>query len=164
MVIVDWFFMAVLLVSVALGALRGILSEALAFINNLVALSFAIWFTPDLAKLLQMTGVGSGVCYVFGFVFLFVTTVTAGLLLSQLHRNFFQPGRPKPVDRVFGSVMGLIRGVSLLLAATVFISISPLRTYVPWHESLGVSISNSALQLVKPYFSEELGMYLLNRV
>jgi membrane protein required for colicin V production len=64
------------------------------------------------------------------------------------------------VDRVLGAMFGLLRGVVLLLAATVVMEMTPLKSSVWWQEATGVAVSRGALHGIKPLLPGEFGKYL----
>jgi membrane protein required for colicin V production len=66
-----------------------------------------------------------------------------------------------PVDRALGAAFGLARGVVVLLAATVAVGMTPLRSDEGWTSSVGAGVSLSALKGLKPVLPETFGKYLL---
>lgn len=161
MAIVDWCFVAVLLASIAWGALRGWLYEVLSLVNYLVALGLAQWLAPLVQQRLQITGAGESARYAAGFALVFVGSVVVGALFSKLHQKFFQTPKPKSADRLLGSVVGLVIGSGVLLVATLIMDMTPLATRASWQASTGVGISTATLLYLKPLFSEQLGLNLL---
>ena len=53
---VDWIFLAVLLLSLIVGAWRGLVFEVLSVLSWAVAFVLAQWFAPDVAAHLSMAG------------------------------------------------------------------------------------------------------------
>ena len=51
----DWFFVAVLLVSLLIGAWRGLVFEVISLLSWIAAFVLAQWFAPDLALKLPMS-------------------------------------------------------------------------------------------------------------
>lgn len=156
----DWIFVGVLLASLALGAWRGLIYEVLSVVSWIAAFLLAQWFAPEVAQKLPMSGSGESVRYAAGFVLVFVVSVFAGSLLAKLVQKLFAAVGLQPADRALGAAFGLVRGVVLLLAATVVFGMSPLRTSAWWQESLGAGLSQAALKGLKPVLPEEFGKYL----
>nr|MDP2190569.1 CvpA family protein [Rhodoferax sp.] len=156
----DWIFLGVLLASLALGAWRGLIYEVLSVLNWIAAFILAQWFAPDLAHKLPMAGSGEAVRYAAAFVLVFVACVFVGGLLAVLVKKLFAAVGLQPVDRALGAAFGLVRGVVLLLAATVVIGMTPLKSDEWWQESVGAGIALAALKGLKPVLPEEFGKYL----
>ena len=156
----DWIFGGILLASLALGAWRGLIYEVLSVVSWIAAFILAQWFAPDVAQKLPMAGAGEAVRYAAGFALVFVVSVLAGSLLAKLVQKLFLAVGLQPADRALGAAFGLVRGVALLLTATVVIVMTPLRASEWWQESVGAGITMSALKGLKPVLPEEFGKYL----
>lgn len=156
----DWIFAVVLLASLAMGAWRGLVYEVLSAVSWVAAFILAQWFAPDVAQKLPMAGAGEGVRYAAAFVLVFVGAVFAGGLLAMITKKLFAAVGLQPADRTLGAVFGLVRGVVLLLAATVVIGMTPLKSSEWWQESVGAGISMAALKGLQPVLPEKFGRYL----
>ena len=66
MATLDWVFLAVLLVSLALGAWRGLVYEVLSVLGWIAAFVVAQWLAPDAAAWLPMGSAGNGLRYAAG--------------------------------------------------------------------------------------------------
>jgi len=156
----DLIFGAVLLISLLLGAWRGLVYEVLSVLSWIAAFILAQWLAPGLAHKLPLTGGGEALHYAIGFALVFVLAVFAGGLLAKLVKMLFSAIGLQPVDRVLGAAFGLVRGIVLLLTATIVISMTPLQTSAWWQESVGAGITLTALKGLKPVLPEEFGKYL----
>lgn len=156
----DWIFFTVLFVSLLLGAWRGLIYEVMSVLSWLAAFVLAQWFAPDVAPKLPMDGAGEAVRYAAAFVLIFVLAVMAGGLFAKLFQKIFSAVGLRPADRALGAIFGVVRGVVLLLAATVVIEMTPAKTSVWWQESAGAGISMAALKGLKPAMPHEFGKYL----
>ena len=156
----DWIAVAVLLISLMLGAWRGLVYVVLSAASWIAAFLLAQWLALDVAQKLPMTGAGEAVRYVAGFALVFVLSVFVGGLLAKLVSKLFAAVGLRPADRALGGAFGLVRGVVLLLAATVVIGMTQLRASAWWQESVGAGITLAALKGLKPMLPEEFGKYL----
>ena len=156
----DWVCVAVLFVSLLVGAWRGLVVEVLSVVSWLAAFVLAQWFAPDVAAKLPMAGAAEPVRYAAGFVLVFVASVFAAGLISALLRKLISAIGLRPVDRLLGAGFGLFRGVILLLALTAAITMTQFKNSAWWKESMGVGIALAALQNVKPLLPEDVGKYL----
>ena len=107
-----------------------------------------------------MSGAGEAVRYAAGFALVFVVSVLAGGLLAALAKKLFTAVGLQPADRALGAAFGLVRGVVLLLAATVVIGMTPLQSGQWWQESVGAGMTLAALKGLKPVVPQEFGKYL----
>lgn len=156
----DWIFFGILIASLAIGAWRGLVYEVMSVVNWIAAFLLAQWFAPDVAQKLPMSGTGEAVRYAAGFVLVFIVSVFAGSLLAKLVQKLFAAAGLQPADRALGAAFGLVRGLVLVLAATVVISMSPLKSSEWWQESVGAGMTVAALKGLKPVLPDEFGRYL----
>ena len=160
MATLDWIFLAVLLISLVVGAWRGLVYELLSVANWIAAFVLAQWFAPTAAQWLPLAQATEVVRYAAGFVLVFVLALFAGGLLAFLISKLVAAVGLRPVDRVLGAAFGLVRGVILLLAFTVVFGMSPMAKSAWWQESIGAGIATVALQGLKPVLPQEFGKYL----
>ena len=160
MTTLDLIFGGVLLVSLLLGAWRGLIDEVLSVVSWVAAFVLAQWFAPEMAQKLPMAGSAEAVRYAAGFVLVFVLTVFVGGLLIKLIQKLFAAVGLQPADRALGAAFGLVRGVVLLLAATVVIGMTSMKTSAWWQESVGAGMTMAVLKGLKPVLPEEFGRYL----
>jgi len=160
MAALDWVFAAVLLVSLLLGALRGLVYEVLSVLSWIAAFILAQWFAPVVAGWLPMGEAAEPVRYAAGFVLVFIAAVFAGGLLAWLTKKLIEAVGLRPADRALGAAFGLVRGVVLVLAAAVVIHMTPMHSAPWWTESMGAGVSTAALKGLKPVLPERFGQYL----
>ena len=156
----DWIVGAVLLVSLLLGAWRGLVYEVLSLANWIAAFLLAQWLASDVAQRLPMSGVSEAIRYAAAFALVFVLSVFVGGLLATLIKKLFAAVGLQAADRALGAVFGLLRGVIVLLVATAIVSMTPLRRSAWWQGSVAVGLTQTALQGLKPVMPQEFGKYL----
>jgi membrane protein required for colicin V production len=160
MVAVDWVLLAVLVFSMLLGAWRGLVYEVLSVLGWAVSFYAAQYFAPMVAGLLPLQSSSETVRYAAAFVLVFVAAVFAAGLLAFLLKKLIEAIGLRPVDRTMGAAFGLVRGVILLLAAAVAISMTALKNSVWWQESKGAPILSATLKGLKPVLPEQFAKYL----
>ena len=160
MAALAWIFCAVLLVSVLLGAWRGLVFEVLSLLSWLVALVAARYFAIDMALLLPMQGSSDGLRYAAGFVVVFVAVLLVGSLIAVVSKKLMTSVGLRPVDRVLGALFGSLRGGLLLLLATAVVHATPLKSTAAWQESVGAGLAMAVLKAVKPALPRDLEKYL----
>ena len=160
MPLLDWIFVAVLVISLLVGAWRGLVYELLSLANWIAAFVLAQWLAPDAAHYLPLANATEVVRYAAGFVVVFVVVLFVGGLLAFLIRKLVAAVGLRPVDRVLGSAFGLVRGVVVLLVLTVVAGMTPAVKSQWWQESAGAGASTVALKGLKPVLPVEFGKYL----
>ena len=159
-VALDWIFLAILLLSMLVGAWRGLVYEVLSLANWALAFFLARHFSPAFADWLPMTNATGAIRYGVAFVLLFVLCVFAGSLLIWLVSQLFKAAGLRPADRALGAVFGLVRGVVVLLAASVLVSMTSWKLESWWTESVAAAWATVAVGQIKPVLPPEFGKYL----
>ena len=160
MATLDWIFLAVVLLSMLMGAWRGFVVEVLSLLNWGVAFVAAQWLAPDVAPHLPMAGASEMIRYAAAFVLVFVLAVFAGAMLVWLAGKFFSLAALRPADRALGAVFGLMRGVVLLLALAVVVGMSPLKSEPWWLQAQGARWVTATVKGLKPVLPQEFAKYL----
>jgi membrane protein required for colicin V production len=161
MVTVDWIFLAVLAFSLMLGAWRGLVYEVLSVLTWIAAFVLAQWLALDVAQKLPMSGASESIQYAAGFILVFVVSIFVGGLLAKMIKKMFAAVGLAPADRALGAVFGLARGIVFLLAATVAVGMTPMRSDEGWQVSTGAGMATAMLKGLKPVLPETFGKYLL---
>ena len=156
----DWVFLAVLLVSLIVGAWRGLMYEVLSVLSWIAAFVLAQWFAPQAAAYLPMSGAAEPMRYAAGFVLVFIAAIFAGGLVAFLVKKLIAAVGLRPADRLLGAAFGVVRGVIILLALTVVVGMTPMRSAQVWQESMGAHIASTVLTGLKPVLPQEFGKYL----
>ena len=144
-----------------LGAWRGLVYEVLSVLGWVVSFFVAQWFAPDLAARLPLQSAGDPVRYAAAFVLIFIAAVFAAGLLAFVVKKLVAAVGLAPIDRVLGAAFGVLRGVILLLAATVVIDMTALKSSSWWQESKGAPLLTATLHTLKPLLPEQFAKYLI---
>jgi membrane protein required for colicin V production len=158
--VLDWAVLAVLAVSLLVGALRGLVYEVLSVVSWVAAFVLAQWFAPDVAAWLPLGKASETVRYAAAFVAVFVGVVFAGGVLAWLVKKMIEAVGLRPIDRTLGAAFGLLRGAVLLLAMAVIVNMSSLKSADWWVDSRTAGVTLAALKGLKPVMPERFGHYL----
>lgn len=156
----DWICLAVLLVSLLVGAWRGLVVEVLSVAGWLAAFVLAQWFAPDVAARLPMAGAAEPVRYAAGFVLVFVATLFVSALIGFVLSKLLSAVGLGAINRLLGALFGVLRGVLLILTATVVVGMTPWKSSPSWQESVGARWATAALGILKPVLPQAFGKYL----
>jgi membrane protein required for colicin V production len=157
---VDWILLAVLGLSFLLGVWRGIVQEVLSLVGWVAAFYVSQMYAPMAAAWLPMEGSSQMLRYAAGFVVVFVAVLVGTVLVSALIKKLISAVGLGPLDRLLGSLFGLMRGVVILLAVTVFVGMTPMRDTEAWKQAQGTQWLQQFLHVLKPVLPADFGKYL----
>ena len=157
---VDWCLLGVLVFSMLLGAWRGLVYEVLSVLGWLAAFYAAQWFAPQVVVWLPLGSASEPVRHAAAFALVFIAAVFAAGMLAFLIKKLVDAIGLRPVDRTMGAAFGLLRGVILLLAATVVMDVTALKSSPWWQDSQGAGLLDSTLKGLKPVLPEPFTKYL----
>lgn len=163
MAVADWAFLAILAVSLLIGAWRGLVYEVLSVLGWALSFYLAQWFAPDLASRLPLQGASEPVRYAAAFVLIFVLAVLLAGVVAVLFKKMVEAIGLRPVDRTLGAAFGLVRGGILLLALTVVVNMTAFKSSIWWQQSQGAEILTAALKGLKPVLPEQFAKYLITQ-
>ncbi len=112
--IIDIIVLGVIALSCLFGGLRGLVKEALSLGFWIAAVVLASMFSNDVADM--MTGLidTASVRKIAAFILIFIATVFAGALISNLISKATAAIGLKAVDRGLGAIFGIVRGVVIV--------------------------------------------------
>jgi membrane protein required for colicin V production len=157
---VDWILLAVLALSLLLGLWRGIVQEVLSLAGWVAAFYVSQMYAPIAAAWLPMEGSSQMLRYAAGFVVVFVAVLVATVLVSFVVKKLISAVGLGPLDRLLGSLFGLMRGVVILLAVTVLVGMTPMRETLAWKQAQGAQWLQQFLHVLKPVLPADFGKYL----
>lgn len=156
----DWVLLAVLLFSALLGMWRGLVYEVLSVAGWVAAFVLAQAFAADVGAWLPMGDAAPPLPLAAGFVVVFLATAFGAGLLAWLVKKLVESVGLRPVDRVLGSLFGVLRGVVILLAFAVVVNMLPTKSRQWWQGSPVAEMLTSSLHTLKPLLPEAVAKYL----
>jgi membrane protein required for colicin V production len=156
----DWMLMAVLLLSLALGAWRGLVYEVMSVMGWVAAFVLAQIYAARVGQSLPIDGVTDVMRYASGFVLTFVVCAFSAGLLAWLTKKLIETVGLRPVDRTLGAVFGALRAMVILLAAATVVLMTPLKEKIWWKQSVGAAYLSATLKAIKPILPPELSQYI----
>ena len=160
MALLDWIAVALIVVSMLFGLVRGLVFEVISLIGWVVAFVVAQWFASDVAAWLPAGDPQASWRYPLAFVLLFVAVAFGVGLVASLTRKLIAAVGLRPVDRILGGAFGAARGAVALLVLAVVVHLLALSDSAWWHESRSAVVLDAALQSLKPALPEKLASYL----
>ena len=151
----DYGVIAVLVISIAWGAWRGLVHEVLSLAGwvlaflaaNLLAAPLSESFPANMRPEFRVVG---------AFIAVFIGTLVLTTLASALVTKFVKVSVLQGLDRWLGALFGLVRGVVIVVAFAIVAGLTPLPRTAEWKGSAsGYSLAQTALQL-KPWLPPAL--------
>lgn len=156
----DWICLFVVAASLLLGAWRGFLYEVLALGSWVFAFFAARWAAPVVGGWLPMGDSSEEIRYAAGFALIFIGAAFLGGMVAWMVKRAVAALGMRPVDRVFGAVFGVLRGLALLLVVAVVVGMTPARDAPWWRESAGARVLETALGQLRPLLPEPVSKYV----
>ena len=158
--VLDWIFLAVLLLSFLLGVWRGLVFELLSLATWFGSFVAAQIWGQEIGMMLPIAGASEPVRLGAGFICVFVLTIFTGGMLAVLVKKLVAVVGLSTFDRVLGSGFGLIRGFLILMISGVLIALTPFKNSALWRESMGASLIAQVFKGLRPILPQEYGKYL----
>lgn len=160
MLLTDWVLLVGLLLSVLLGLWRGLVYEVLSVLGWIAAFVLAQAFADEVGAWLPIDGLSPALRVAVGFVLVFVGVAFVAGLGAWLVQKLVAAVGLRPVDRVLGGAFGLLRGVVILLAVALVVSMTQTQNAAWWAESNVARLSSATLLEVKPLLPEPVARYI----
>lgn len=151
----------ILLLSLVVGAWRGLVHELMSLAGWVAAFVLAQWLADDVARWLPVWREAAvQVRYALSFVLVFVASMLAAAVVSWLLGKVVSTAGLRPVDRSLGGIFGLARGLVVLLALAVVVHLLGMRNESWWRESHMTPVLEMLLAGIKPVLPQTLQAYL----
>ena len=151
----------VLLLSLVVGAWRGLVHELMSLAGWVAAFVLAQWLADDVTQWLPVWREAAvQVRYALSFVLVFVASMFAAAVVSWLLGKLVSTVGMRPVDRSLGGIFGLARGLMVLLVLAVLVHLLGMRQEAWWRESHVTPLLELLLAGIKPVLPPTLQAYL----
>jgi len=147
---VDYTVIAILAISIAWGAWRGLVHETLSLAGWIMAFVAANLLAAPLAESFP-ANMRPELRVVTAFVAAFIATLILTTLASALVTKFIKVSVLHSLDRWLGALFGLLRGLVIVIALAMVAGLTPLPRAPAWTGSAtGYSLAQTVIQL-KPW-------------
>ncbi len=157
----DLAMLAVLLLSMAVGAWRGLAFELMSLLGWLAAYLAAQWFSLAVAPHVPIGSPGSPLNHAAAFALTFIATLIAWSLLARLMKMLIHATPLSGIDRLLGAAFGVLRGVVLLLAVATVVTHTPWVEAPTWQHSVGAAWLKALITGLKPALPTSITDHLL---
>ena len=152
MTTVDYILIAIVLVSMLFGAIRGFLRESVALLGWLVGLWLAWRYAPLLQPYLGGSLVGTELQEWVARIILLLAAVLAAWIIGSLLGYLVQrSGLTLGVDRILGAVFGLVRGAVIVGFAVMLAQAALMQDETWWKESKLIPVGVEMASVLRGY-------------
>lgn len=152
----DYAILAVILVSVAVGALRGFIKEVFSLLVWAAAFLVAYHFAGDIADLMKDTVTLPSARTAMGFAGIFIAVLLVGGLLNYLLGRLVESTGLTGTDRLLGGAFGAVRGLAIVLVVLLVAGFTPIPGDPWWKESRTIDRLMPLVVWVTGYFPESV--------
>lgn len=146
----DWALLAVLVLSCLLGMWRGVIREALSLASWFLGFVLSSKYASELASHLPLTDWSDNARQALAWVLVFTATWLTLTLLATLLRGLVSAVGLGLLDRLIGGVFGLLRGAIALMALSVAVGLTPVKSTSAWMNSWVAQLADWSVLFFKP--------------
>lgn len=154
----DLVVLAIILVSILVGALRGFVYEVITLLGWVVAFFVARWFAPDFSRVLIGAISNEQLCMALAFGLIFIAVVFLNALVAFAFKALFSKSALRPADRSLGALFGIVRAGVCLLVLTLGVHILQLQQAPWWTQAKSSLWLDQAINACKPFLKEVLSI------
>jgi membrane protein required for colicin V production len=163
MTTVDYSLSAILIVSVLFGAIRGFLRESIALLGWLVGLWLAWRYSPLVEPYIGGSLAGTELQeWVARLLLVLAAVATAWIIGSLLGYLVQRSGLTLGLDRILGTVFGLVRGAVIVGFAVMLAQAAEMQDEPWWKESKLVPLGVEMASVLRGYV--ETGLRVVDDV
>ncbi len=133
----DYAILAIVAISLLVGALRGFMKEVFSLLVWAAAFVVAYRFAGNVAALMEPHVSLPSARTAMGFVGLFLMVLVVGGLLNYLLGRLVETTGLTGTDRLLGGVFGAVRGLAIVVAFLLVAGFTPIPKD-PWWQSSGM--------------------------
>ena len=145
----DWLFTATIVITMAAGAYRGWLPQALSMLGLLLSLVAVVYLGPLVSAHLPLSGPGESLRQGLGALIALVVTLYLAHLGVRLHRHLFHHSGAQPAHRTLGAMLGMVSGLMICLGVSTLIDLTELREERWWQGSVEKHMAEFVLNRFK---------------
>ncbi len=156
----DYAILAVVAVSVVVGALRGFIKEVFSLVVWAAAFLVAWHFAGDVAGLMENAISLPSARTAMGFAGLFVAVLLVGGLATYLVGRLVETTGLSGTDRLLGGAFGAARGLVLIIAVLLVAGFTPIPADPWWKESATIQRMMPLVEFAADHLPESVAEHL----
>jgi membrane protein required for colicin V production len=156
----DYAILAIVAISILVGALRGFVKEVFSLLVWAAAFIVAYQFSGDIAGLMEEHVSLPSARTALGFTGLFVAVLLVGGLLNYLIGRLVESTGLSGTDRLLGGLFGAARGLFLVVAVLLVAGFTPIPADPWWKGSATIQRMMPLVEWASGYLPETVREHL----
>lgn len=156
----DYAILAVIAISILVGALRGFIKEVFSLLVWSAAFLVAYHFAGDVAIWMEDAVTLPSARTAMGFAGLFIAVLLVGGLMNYLLGRLVETTGLSGTDRLLGGVFGAARGLALIVAVLLVAGFTPIPSDPWWKGSQGIQRMMPLVTWASEYLPESVVEHL----
>ncbi|MCK5120731.1 MAG: CvpA family protein [Methylococcales bacterium] len=136
MIWIDYAIIALIVISLLIGLLRGLIKEAFSLVVWILAIWIGLTFSREFSVFLESMISYPSARIASAFAILFVVTLILGALISFLLNELVKKTGLTGSDRFLGMIFGIGRGLVVVAIIIMLAGLTPLPEDSWWKESV----------------------------
>ncbi len=136
MIWIDYAIIALIVISLLIGLLRGLIKEAFSLVVWILAIWIGLTFSREFSVFLESMISYPSARIASAFAILFVVTLILGALISFLLNELVKKTGLTGSDRFLGMIFGIGRGLVVVAIIVMLAGLTPLPEDSWWKESV----------------------------
>ncbi len=156
----DWGYISFLMLSTVLGVVRGFVHMVMALVGWVIAFFASRHFADTVSVYLAPIDLEDISRYAVAFVLIFIVTLLVLDVLTMLLKRFINSTGLGYLDHFLGGMLGLTRGIILVILFTVFMSLTPTNEADAWNNFISVKLSKLAAHHLQSILPPSISKFL----
>lgn len=160
MTLLDLVVLLVLVLTVVRGLMRGMIDTLFSLAAWLLAFMLGKWGASIMAPLLPIGMENPGIRYFAGFAVVFLVVLIGVLLLGHALATLVKAVGLGGADRVLGGVLGLAKGLAILVGFTLAAGLTSLPRTDFWKQAMLSGSLRAMAQRALPLLPADVAKYV----
>ncbi|MES2366679.1 MAG: CvpA family protein [Pseudomonadota bacterium] len=156
----DFVVIAIIVLSVLIGLMRGAVKEILSLAAWVLAFLAAKAFATTAAGIMPHFISNPALRYLAGFLLIFIVVMALAMLLSLLLSESLKALGLGPIDRILGVAFGFLRGVVIVTILVLIAGLTQLPKTDVWRQAAFSGAFETLAIMVKPWLPIDLVNHL----
>jgi membrane protein required for colicin V production len=160
MTIFDYLVLVILVLSIALSAMRGLVLEALSIVSWVIALIISKSYASQLVPIMPEAIPTEPLRVVAAFLIVFLATLLISSLLSIVLASFFKKLGLGWLNRLLGGLFGLTRGIIIVCLLVFLGGMTDLPKEERWRDAMLSAPFEALVGHIMPSVPDSIGQYI----
>ncbi|AOX99201.1 CvpA family protein [Jeongeupia sp. USM3] len=156
----DYVVLAILGLSILLSVMRGLTQELLALAGWVISAWLALNYAAPISAYMPAALPSESLRYLAALVLIFCAAWLASAIVRITLNQFLKATGLKPVDRLLGSLFGLVRGSLFVILLVLAGGMTGLPKTEMWRNAMFSPLFEQAARMTLPWLPEALAAHV----